>query len=317
MRTLKLFPFLFVGLILLSSWGFHAHRIINNRATFTLPASIALYYKKHIEEITERSIDADKRVYVDSNEAVRHYIDIENFGEEDIDSIPIHWSRATDRYQQRKLLTIGIIPWQISFTYNNLVKAFQNKDHKKIMRYSADLGHYVADAHVPLHTTKNYNGQLTNQIGIHAFWESRLPEMFAHEYDYIVGKAEYIDDVLDKAWYIVKESHSMVDSVLKVEKLLSKTIPPNQQKSYLERNNILIYTYSDIYAEAYHDALNGMVERRMSSAVHNVGSYWYSAWVDAGQPDLSSLATKKAPLTSDSLRNDTPFGNPLGREEWH
>ena len=32
-----------------------------------------------------------------------------------------------------------------------------------------------------------------------------------------------------------------------------------------------------------------MVERRLRAAIIAVGSIWYSAWVDAGQPDLSKL----------------------------
>ena len=71
-----------------------------------------------------------------------------------------------------------------------LTKAFQDRDAKKIIQLSSEFGHYIGDAHVPLHTTENYNGQLTNQVGIHAFWESRIPELFADtEFDYFVGKA--------------------------------------------------------------------------------------------------------------------------------
>ena len=45
-----------------------------------------------------------------------------------------------------------------------------------VLRTAADLGHYLADAHVPLHTTGNYNGQRTNQTGIHALWETHNVE---------------------------------------------------------------------------------------------------------------------------------------------
>ncbi len=100
------------------------------------------------------------------------------------------------------------MPWQIQRTYLSLVKAFEQKDASKILKHSADLGHYVADAHVPLHTTENYNGQLTNQMGIHAFWESRLPELFYSTYDLFVGKATYIENPLKEAWAILKNTNS-------------------------------------------------------------------------------------------------------------
>jgi len=296
-----------------SSWGFFAHKLINRHAVFSLPSELAAFYKIHIHEITERAIDADKRCYVDSNEAPRHYIDINDFEEETIDSIPIHWSKAKEKYNERNLIARGIVPWQINFTYNNLVKAFAEKDFQKIIRYTADLGHYVADAHVPLHTTNNYNGQKTGQIGIHAFWESRLPEQFASTYNLLIGKAEYVDDPLSFAWSIVKESNQLVDQVLDTELKLSQSIPASYQRGYINRNNILLWTYSNFYAESFHTALEGMVERRMRASIWAVSSLWYSAWVDAGQPSFPP-ATEKIKNATDSISIEKV--KKLGREEF-
>jgi len=295
------------------SWGFYAHKLINRTAVFTLPSDLAGFYKKHIGPITEKAVDADKRRYSDPAEAPRHFIDVDEYEEPTIDSIPIHWRMAVEKYEERRLQAQGIVPWQIYRTYQHLVKAFSEKDANRIIRHSADLGHYLADAHVPLHTTKNYNGQLTGQIGIHAFWESRLPEMFAPEYDLLVGRAEYINDPLELAWTIVKESNALVDSVLLIEKKLSETFPQDRQKSYVERKNVLVLTYSDAYATAYHESLRGMVEERMRASIWRVGSYWFSAWVDAGQPKLSP--ENQGPDTEELP--DIPTGKIIGREEWH
>ena len=68
----------------------------------------------------------------------------------------------------------GIVPYHLEITLANLTKAFENKDKASILRISADFGHYISDAHVPLHTTTNYNGQLTDQVGIHAFLKKML-----------------------------------------------------------------------------------------------------------------------------------------------
>lgn len=305
---------LIMGLwILHSSWGFYAHKRINETAVFLLPTEMASFYKDHIRVITERATDADKRCYIDTAEGPRHYIDLDRF-EDTVDSIPIHWSKAKEKYTERKLLAMGIIPWQIYRTYQNLVQAFVEGDVARIIRHSADLGHYVADAHVPLHTTSNYNGQLTNQIGIHAFWETRLPEMFSEQYDLFIGSAKYISDPLETAWAIAKHSNARVDSVLNIEKGLSQTFPPAEQKTYITRNNQLIQTYSDSYATAYHDALNGMVERRFRASILQVASYWYSAWVDAGQPAWHYDTT--IPL-NDREEIDYQGKKVLGREEWH
>src|SRR5690606_23233961 len=144
-----------------------------------------------------------------------------------------------------------------------------------------------SDAHVPLHTTRNYNGQLTGQIGIHAFWESRLPEMFADEYNLFVGKAAYLHSPLDSAWTIVRESNALVDSVLLLEKELSVTFPKTLQLSYITRNNILISTYTAAYASAYRTRMQGMVEDRRRKSILRTSSFSFSARVDAGQPVLN------------------------------
>src|SRR5690606_23905500 len=172
----------------------------------------------------------------------------------------LHWSSAVAMFTERKLRAAGIIPWQIEITYGRLREAMYAKDLARILRHAADLGHYVSDAHVPLHTTRNYNGQFTNQRGIHAFWETRLPERFAKDYDLWVGRAMYIPSALEEAWIIVRESHALVDSVLLLEKALSNQYSPDQKYAYVLRNNILHRTYSETYARAYHDTMNGMVE---------------------------------------------------------
>ncbi|SEK95399.1 zinc dependent phospholipase C family protein [Parapedobacter koreensis] len=316
MNRIYLLPLCLISTLLLSSWGFHAHKLINQMAVFTLPTALAGFYKHHVDYITEHAIDADKRCYVDTAESPRHFIDADKYGRQPFDTIPIHWTAAVDKFTERKLLAAGVLPWQINRSYRSLVNALAAKDLRRILRHSADIGHYLADAHVPLHTTSNYNGQQTNQVGIHAFWESRLPELFAGSYDFLVGRARYVETPVEEAWRIVRESYALVDSVLGIEGKLNNAYPTDRKYGYSERNRILIRTYSDAYSSAYHEALQGMVERRMRGAVLSIGSFWYSAWVDAGQPDLQNLTFKNGNIP-DTLSMPTEGQEILGRSEWH
>jgi len=190
-------------------------------------------------------------------------------------------------YFDNKLVQYGIHPYFLEEFYNRLVKAFYRKDEKMVLKISADIGHYISDGHVPLHTTENYNGQLTNQIGIHAFWESRLPELFADKsYDFVVGKAEYIPNMKNYIWDFIAESHALLPDVLKVEQSLKKAFPEDEQFCFEERLEVTTRIQCEGFSEAYHEGLDGMVERRMQDAILAVGSFWYSAWVEAGQPDM-------------------------------
>ncbi|NQX92584.1 MAG: hypothetical protein HRT74_10760, partial [Flavobacteriales bacterium] len=161
------------------------------------------------------------------------------------------------------------------------------------------MGHYIADAHVPLHTTENYNGQLSGQYGIHGFWESRLPELFSEDYNFFTGKAKYVEDPLDFTWNFVEDSHFALDSVLGFEKELTEEFPEDKKYAYVERGRVIINTYSEEFSDAYHSKLNGQVERRMRQSIIDIGSLWYTAWVNAGQPDLSKLD-----INQDELSNE-------------
>jgi hypothetical protein len=281
------------------SWGFFGHKLINRMAVFTLPNGLIGFYKRHIEYITEHAVDPDSRRGIVPEEAARHYIDIDHYGTNPFQVVPRPWFEAVKKFSEDTLQAYGIVPWHIDLMMRRLTGAFKQENLDLILRYSADIGHYIADSHVPLHTTENYNGQLTNQKGIHGFWESRVPELLSDGYDFWVGKATYVEKPLDRAWQTVEESHAAVDSVLRFEAQLNKEYSPDQKYASESRNNQTVRVYSQGYTKAYSDMLNGMVERRMRKSIITVGSLWMTAWVNAGQPNLERLETK---AYSDSLR---------------
>lgn len=275
-------------------WGFHAHRQINKLAVFTLPQEMFGFYKTHIDWISEHAVDPDKRRYSVRGEAPRHYIDIDHYCHtEDCDpfeEVPRRWKDAVEKFSQDTLEAYGIVPWHVNNMIYRLTDAFKDENVDRILRLSAEMGHYIGDSHVPLHTTENYNGQLTDQKGIHGFWESRVPELFDKDFDFFVADARYIENSLDFAWDIVKVSHEAVDSVLGFEAQLNASYPTDQKYAYVERGVAIVRTYSEEYTRSYMQMLDGQVERRMRDAIVSIGSAWYTAWVNAGQPDLDKLA---------------------------
>ncbi len=315
MKKTILLIFVFAILLLLIpfkepaySWGFFGHKKINRMAVFTLPEGMIGFYKQHIEYISEHAVDPDRRRYANADEAPRHYIDIDHYGKYSFDSVPHWWKKAVAKYSEDTLQAYGIVPWHIEKMVYRLTEAFKDENLDLILHYSADLGHYIADSHVPLHTTENYNGQMTNQKGIHGFWESRIPEMKSEGYDYWVGKAKYIDKPIEKAWATIKASHAAVDSVLTFEAQLNAKYSPDKKYSFENRGATLMKVYSKEYTEDYDKMLNGMVERRMREAIITVGSMWYTAWVNAGKPDLSRFDSKDV---SDSLRQANKYAEEL------
>ncbi len=271
-------------------WGFYAHRKINYFAVFLLPPEMMVLYKPHIDFLEEHAVDPDKRRYSIAEEGPRHYIDIDHYGSYPYDSLPRKWNDAVARYSEDTLQAYGIVPWWLQIMLYRLTDAFNEKNQSKILKLSAEIGHYIADSHVPLHATKNHNGQYTDQKGIHGFWESRIPELLAEkEWDFFIGKAEFVKNPADFIWARVMESSAAADTVLKFEKQLSLNFSSDQRYSFEERNGVTVRQYSTAYTKAYNDMLRGMVERRMRQSIFAVASFWYTAWVNAGQPDLTKL----------------------------
>jgi hypothetical protein len=274
-------------------WGFYGHRKINNCAVFLLPPEMLVLYKPFIVFLTDHSVDPDRRRYMVKAEGPRHYIDIDHYGAHAFDSLPKKWKDAVEKYSEDSLHAHGIVPWWIQTMMQRLTTAFKEKNQSAILKLSAEIGHYIADAHVPLHASSNHNGQLTNQIGIHGFWESRIPELLADkEWDFFIGKAEYIKNPADYIWSRVKESAAASDTVLRYERELTEIFPQSAKYAFEEKNGKILRQYSTAFTKAYDAKLKGMVERRMRQAIFSVASFWYTAWVNAGQPDLSKLRGK-------------------------
>ncbi len=293
MRKLLLITLLVLNYTHLFPWGFYAHKQINYYAVFMLPPEMLVLYKPNILFLSDHAVDPDKRRYAVAGEGARHYIDIDHYGVYPFDSLPRNWHKALEKYGRDTLQKYGIVPWHIQTMLFRLTAAFKEKDQVKILKLSADIGHYIGDAHVPLHVCSNHNGQLTNQHGIHAFWESRIPELLAaNSWDFMIGKAGYISNPVSFTWKRVLESAAAADSVLRIEKELTTRFSGDQKYSFEPRNGQVIRQYSTRYCLAYNQELNNMIERRMRQSIAAVASFWYTAWVNAGQPDLKQLINK-------------------------
>lgn len=293
-------------------WGFFAHQRINRLAVFTLPPEMLVFYKPNLEYLATHATDADKRRYIIPDEGPRHYIDIDHYGQAPFPDLPRSWQEAVLRFTADTLNRYGILPWYIGQMMSRLTQAFRECDADRIMKLSADIGHYIGDAHVPLHACSNHNGQLTGQQGIHGLWESRIPELMADRtFRYWTGKAGYIKDISAHTWQIVLQSAMAADTVLKLEKMLSSRYTSGRKFAYEKRNGKLVRNYATAYVKNYHSLLGDMVERRMRDAISTTASYWYTAWVNAGMPPLNELQHCK--VADEPIQQ--PVTDMIGRQE--
>jgi hypothetical protein len=300
-------------------WGFFGHRKINYLAVFLLPPEMLSFYKENIEFLSEHSVDPDKRRYAIPEEGPRHYIDIDHYGKYPYPELPRNYDSAVAKFSADTINAYGIVPWWVQTMLARLTNAFKEKNQAKILKLSAEIGHYISDAHVPLHASHNHNGQYTGQNGIHGFWESRIPELLAErQFDFWIGKAKYLPKPGEFIWARVLESGAASDTVLQYERELTRSFPSDQKYSFENRNGSVIRQYSASFTIAYNNRLSGMVERRMRQSIFAVASFWYTAWVNAGQPNLKQLTNKDFTLEDqkdfEELDNQWKKGKIYGKD---
>lgn len=267
---------------IMKPWGFFAHKKINAMAIYTLPIEMITFYKRHQKEIEDLSVLPDQRRYIMDNEASRHYIDLDRYQIADIRYTS--WAEIIKNMHQDSLVKHGIVPWHIPILYQELKYAFVRRDTIKIIKLSAEMGHYIGDLHVPLHTTSNYDGQKTGQTGLHAFWESRIPELLNEALEEWVGPATFVSNVPKSAWDWTLESHTEVKILIDKEAKLNATFKQSKKYTFEKKGNVLQKNYSVEYSKKYHQVLDHQIENRFQSAYKHVGDIWYSAWIEAGQP---------------------------------
>ena len=254
------------------------------------------FYQYYEGYITDHAIDADERRSIDGKENIRHFIDLDHYCQVPCHNFPEKWEDAVAMYSMDTLDRYGILPWVIYSEFKKLTVAFKTGNTDRILELSADLGHYIADAYVPLHTTRNYDGQYTRQKGIHALWESSIPEKMSHEFRFPDEPAIEIRDIYGLIWNSILSSYAEKDSVLIIENDISHTIPYVCKYTPEMGTVIPVIRYSDSYIMLYENKMHDMVARRMNGAIQALACLWTSAWTEAGRPNLNNCIGKAKDL---------------------
>lgn len=279
-------------LIISTGWGFLVHKTVHQLAVYELPETMLPFFYQQMDYLVTNAPRPDMRRNEDSTEATKHFIDLEMFGEEAATKMPLDWNPAVQKYTVDSLLKYGYVPYHVVFIKEKLTAAFRKQNKDSILFYAADLGHYIGDAHVPLHTTVNYDGQLTDQKGLHSLWESMIPEIEIGNYSlYSTHKATYLKKPAEAIWQAVRNAAKLVPDMLLKEKEVSKGFTEEQKFRVQIRRGKETKSYTSAFAKAYAAALGTTINDQLRSSADLIADFWYTSWVDAGKPDLSRINT--------------------------
>jgi len=283
-------------ILIFAAWGWQGHRKISRNATLSFPASLNfLLFMNWDDSLSAHASDADYRKSWDPEEGPKHYIDIDAYPEfiangvinQNYNSlIAIHGSTFVNNY--------GILPWATITCFDSLTSCFARNDWPKALFFASDLGHYVADGHMPLHLTLNYDGQLSGQTGIHSRYESDLISAYNNQIVYQGSTVQYVSNVSDFIFNYIYTNNQLVDSILNADSI-----------AYAQAGNY----QSSQYRQKMWNKLGNMTIQLFSDASLAIASLIYTAWINAGSPTVIAEYyqnnIKKINLTSFNIIENT------------
>jgi hypothetical protein len=280
---------LVVALIGFSSWGFLVHKTVNQIAIYNLPAPLQSFFYENREYMVENAPRPDNRKRFDKTEDTKHFINIEEFGPNAINDMPMDWEMAVKKYTVDSLKKHGWGPYNTIMQLEKLTNAFKSKNKDSILYYAADLGHYIGDMHVPLHTTSNYDGQLTGQKGIHSLWESYIPELSLGQYElYNDHAAVYLKNPAAALWKDIRAANALLPEMFAKEEALTHKFTPETKYKTQMRYGKEAKVYTKEFAKEYAIELGPTINKQLIASANMLTDFIYTAWVNAGKPDLGT-----------------------------
>jgi hypothetical protein len=261
-----------------AAWGTAAHRYIMGRAIDLLPAELKPFFERYRAEVVVRVVDPDSWRNIGWEEDPNHFVDfgMAELGAYPFTALPREYGAALEKFGMATLKKIGLLPWRQAEEFGNLRRAFEAFSKNAAyapadtVLFSAVASHYIQDAHQPLHATNNYDGQLTQQNGVHARFEAALFERFASRLTVTPAAPLAIRNPRDAAFDVLLASHQLVNPLLAADKaaIAGKD------------------AYDDEYFEKFFAAVRPMLEKRLADSVTATASLIIGAWEQAGRPAL-------------------------------
>jgi hypothetical protein len=293
MKRNKYFVIVLLTSVLFIGWGSIGHKIINKNFVLSLHSQMS-FLSFWTDSLAAHGSDADYRKNWDPTEGPKHYIDIDEYPEFiSTRRIIQNYDSIVAKYGSTYVIDIGILPWTIIAYVDSLKKNFQLRNWNRAMLIAADLGHYVADAHMPLHITKNYDGQFTQQNGIHSRYESNMISRYSTYIIYTGDSSIYIHDVNNFVFNFIYTNYNYVDSLLAAD-IYAKNIAGG---------------YNDTYYLKLWERTKDFTIKLFKNSSYVLASLIYTAWVNAGKPTLTDVKVES--VTAEDFKLFQNYPNPF------
>jgi hypothetical protein len=252
------------------AWGNNAQRLIVNRAVDTLPYELRPFFENNRNFLIQHVNDPLNQLDKHPNERQNHFIELDKYGKFPFDALPRNYKSALSKYSKSKIESSGLLPWQIGVYSAKLTDDMRNGRWEEAKMDAAFLANYVAEAHDPFNTTENYDGRLTGQIGVNERFNTMLIDRYGSFFPVNPHDAFFISDPTDFAFEVCLNAHSLVESLLLADRSAKRGLS----------------SYTDEYYDRFYNLSATSLIKQLSDASTDVGSYWLTAWTNAGKPGL-------------------------------
>ena len=255
-----------------ASWGRNANRLIVNQAIDTLPADVRAFFDASRGILLQHVTDPLDEVAKTPAEKRNNHLYLDKYGRFPFDLLPRDYKAALDKFGKSKLQANGVLPWQIGVYSAKLTEDMKSGRWNESKLDAAILANYVADAHDPFSTTENFDGKLTEQRGVNERFGTTLIDRYSSFFPMRPNDAAFINDPTDHAFEVCLGSHSWLEPILLADR-----------NAFLAGKS---YSYNDEYYDRFYNQSASILIRQLSEASTDVGSYWLTAWINAGRPQL-------------------------------
>jgi hypothetical protein len=252
------------------AWGNNAQRLIVNRAVDTLPYELRPFFEANrnflVQHVNDPLNVLDKR----PNERQNHFIELDKYGKFPFEALPRSYKAALAKYSKSKIDSTGLLPWQIGVYSAKLTDDLRNGRWDEARVDAAFLANYVAEGHDPFNTTENYDGKMTGQSGVNDRFNTVLIDRYGSFFPLNPHDASFISDPTDFAFDACLNAHSLMEALLLADRSAKRGLS----------------SYTDEYYDRFYNLTAASLIKQLSDASTDVGSYWLTAWTNAGKPQL-------------------------------
>src|SRR5271157_2543686 len=272
------------------AWGDRGHKLVNAAAVDNLPQPLRSYFEARKVYLIEHASDPDLLAHDDAAERPHHYTDLDADDTYPFPNLRRQFvlQRAAPMFWQ---LRNGDSLWQIERFTLRLADSLRHRRWQAADEDAVFVAHYAADLTQPLHTVKNYDGQLTGQQGVHARFETELVNALADGWQLRPRPAVFEPDLRARIFREMTESFSYRNVVFASDHTAVSG------RNYLDPQ----------YYAVFYKLAGPLAEKRLEAGASFVSSLWYTAWVRAGKPVLPGRpahvkAIGEAPVASRVFR---------------